>query len=109
VPEALLVRKEDVTQVLSDCGVSEEHIAKFNVEYDEAFGFEADLHPRNIIDNKRFEVKLPDVSIKIAPDRTDLIQTRIIDGVKYILINADEDVEVNGVNIHITDKETVPV
>ncbi len=104
VPEALLVRKEDVTQVLTECGVSEEHIAKFNVEYDEAFGFEADLHPKNIIDNKRFEVKLPDVSIKVAPDRVDLIETRIIDGVKYILINAEENVEVNGVNIHISEK-----
>lgn len=109
VPEALLVRKEDVAQVLSDCGVSEEHIAKFNVEYDEAFGFEADLHPRNIIDSKRFEVKLPDVSIKVAPDRTDLIQTRVIDGVKYILIHADENVEVNGVSIHISQKEAAPV
>ena len=102
VPDALLVSKEDVKQVLTDCGVSEEHIAKFSVDYDETFGFEADLHPKNIIDNKRFEVKLPDVSIKVAPDRTDLIQTRIIDGVKYILINAEEDVEVNGVSIHIT-------
>jgi len=32
-----------------------------------------------------------------------LIETRIIGGVKYILICADENVEVNGVNIHIAD------
>ena len=53
--------------------------------------------------NKRFEVKTPDVSIKVAPDRTDLIETRTIGGVKYILINAEEDVEVNGVSIHIQE------
>ena len=76
---------------------------------DKAFGFEADLHPRNIIDPKRIEVKTPDVSIKVAPDRSDLIETRIINGVKYILICADEDVEVNGVNIHIGDKEPATV
>ena len=109
VPEALLVSKEDVKQVLQDCGVSDAHIAKFSVDYDETFGFEADLHPKNIIDNKRFEVKLPDVSIKVAPDRVDLIQTRIIDGVKYILINAQENVEVNGVSIHIGSKEAQTV
>lgn len=109
VPEPLLVGKEDVKEVLSSCGVSEEHIAKFSVEYDEAFGFEADLHPKNIIDKNRFEVKLPDVSIKVAPDRTDLIETRIIGGVKYILICADENVEVNGVNIHIEERKEILV
>jgi hypothetical protein len=109
VPEALMVSKADVKEVLSSCGVSEEHLAKFSVDYDETFGFEADLHPKNIIDNKRFEIKTPDVSIKVAPDRTDLIETRVIGGVKYLLINAEENVEVNGVNIHIADSEPVGV
>ena len=109
VPEALTVSKEDVKEVLSSCGVSEEHLAKFSVDYDETFGFEANLHPKNIIDNKRFEIQTPDVIIKVAPDRTDLIETRVIGGVKYIMINADENVEVNGVNIRISDGEAVGV
>jgi hypothetical protein len=109
VPEALMISKTDVKEVLSSCGVSEEHLAKFSVDYDETFGFEADLHPKNIIDHKRFEIKTPDVSIKVAPDRTDLIETRIIGGVKYLLINAEENVEVNGVSIHIADAEPATV
>ena len=108
IPEPLLVSKEDVKEVLSSCGISEENLSKFSVDYDEAFGFEADLHPRNIIDNKHFEIKTPDVVIKVDPARSDLIETRIIGGIKYILICADEDVEVNGVSIHIKEeKETV--
>ncbi len=109
VPEPLMISKEDVKQVLKDCGVSEAHMAKFSVDYDEAFGFEAELHPRNIIDDKHFEIKTPDVSIKVAPDRSDLIETRVIGGVKYILICADENVEVNGVSIQINDKEPATV
>ena len=109
VADPLLIAKDDVKQVLKECGVSENHVAKFSVDYDEAFGFEAEVHPKNIIDNKRFEIKTPDVSIKVAPDRADLIETRIIGGVKYILICADENVEVNGVNIHIGDKEPATV
>lgn len=105
VPEPLLIGKQEVKEVLSSCGISEEHMAKFSVDYDEAFGFEADLHPKNIIDNKKFEVHTPDVSIKVDPARSDLIETRVIDGVKYILICADEDVEVNGVSIHIDEKK----
>ena len=109
VADPLMISKEEVKSVLSQCGVSEEHVAKFSVEYDEVFGFDADLHPKNIIDNKKFEIKTPDVSIKVAPDRADLIETRVIGGVKYILICADEDVEVNGVSIHIGEKEPTPV
>ncbi len=109
VPEPLMISKEEVKEVLEGCGVSQEHIAKFSVDYDEAFGFEAELHPKNIIDPKRFEIKTPDVSIKVAPDRSDLIETRIIGGVKYILICADENVEVNGVNINIKENEPATV
>ena len=109
VADPLLISKEQVKEALSMSGISETKIAKFSVDYDETFGFEAELHPKNIIDNKRFEIKTPDVSIKVAPDRSDLIETRIIGGVKYILINAEEDVEVNGVSIHIGERETVEV
>ena len=85
-------------------------MSKFSVDYDQVFGFEADLHPKNIIDNKHFELKTPDVVIKVAPERSDLIETRIIGGVKYIMICADEEVEVNGVSINIRDedKEAAP-
>ncbi len=103
VAEPLLIGKDDVKDVLSGCGISDTHLAKFSVDYDEVFGFEAPVHPKNIIDEKKFEIKTPDVSIKVAPDRLDLIETRIIGGVKYILINAQEDVEVNGVSIHIQE------
>lgn len=102
--EPLLVGKELVKTAMAESGVSEEKIAKFSIDYDEAFGFEAELHPKNIIDNK-LQITTPDVSIKVDPTRSDLIETRVIGGVKYILICADENVEVNGVNIHINSGE----
>lgn len=101
--EPLLISKEQVTQTLESCGVSEEHVAKFRVDYDAAFGFEAELHPKNIIDTKHVVINTPDVCIKVNPERSDLIETRVIGGVKYIMICADENVEVNGVNIHIQE------
>lgn len=105
VPDPLLIDKGVLTDVLASCGVSEESVAKFSIQYDETFGFEAELHPKNIIDSKHFEIHTPDIAIKIDPTRTDLVETRVIGGVKYIMINADEDVEVNGVSIHF-QKET---
>ena len=109
IADPLLVSKEEVKLALTDCGVSEKGVAKFSVDYDEVFGFETQLHPKNVINHRRFEVKTPDVTITVSPERSDLIETRIIDGVKYILICADENVEVNGVPVHISDDETVCV
>jgi len=109
IPEPLKISKEDVKEVLASCGVTEGHVAKFSMDFDEAFGFEAQVQPKNIIDHKHFQIKTPDVSIKVAPDRSDLIETRVIGGVKYILICADEDVEVNGVSIHINEKDLAAI
>ena len=109
VPEALTISKEQVTDMLEECGVSEQKIAKFSVEFEETFGLDAEVFPANIIDTKKIEIKTDDVSIKVATDRSDLIQTRVIGGAKYILIRADENVEVNGVNIHIAGAEPAKV
>ena len=109
VPDPLLVDKQVFKDVLTGCGVSEASVSKFSVQYDETFGFEAELHPKNIIDSKHFEIHTPDIAIKIDPTRRDLVETRVIGGVKYIMINADEDVEVNGVSIHFQgDQEKEP-
>lgn len=109
VSDPLLISKEQVKSALKSSGVPEVNIAKFSVDYDTTFGFEAELHPNNIINNKRFEINTPSVSIKVDPARSDLIETRVIGGVKYIMICADENVEVNGVTIHFDEKETANV
>lgn len=108
-PEALLVSKEQIKLALQESGVPEKNVAKFSVEYDESFGFDAQLHPKNIINANRFEINTPDVVIKVTPERLDLIETRIIGGVKYLMIRADESIEVNGVNIYISEEELVSV
>lgn len=99
MPEPLLVTKEQIKDALTQCGVPEKNVAKFSVDYDTAFGADAELHPKNIINNKRFEINTPDISIKVNPECSDLIETRVIGGVKYLLICADENVEVNGIPI----------
>ena len=106
VAEPLLISKEQVKSALKESGVSEKGVAKFSVDYDEVFGQDAQLHPKNIINNRRFEIKTPDVVIQVTPEGRDLIETRGIGGVKYILSCADENVEVNGVPILILE-ETV--
>ena len=100
--DPLVISKVTVKQVLHECGVSPDHVERFEEQYDRQLGPEADLPPRNIVDEKQLEVKTPDVTIKVSPERSDLVETRVIDGRRYILIRAEEGVEVNGVQIHIS-------
>lgn len=100
-PEPLSISKQAVTSLLSDLGVSDEKVERFGERYDEEYGVGTDLSPKNIVEVKKLEIKTPDVQIKINSERGDLVETRVIDGVKYILIRADENITVNGVNISI--------
>lgn len=103
--EPLEISKREVTTMLESCGVPEEKVTVFEEKYDEMFGFGMPLSPMNIVEPKKFEVRTPDVVVQVNPQRSDLVETRIIDGFKYILIRADEGVEVNGVNISISGSD----
>lgn len=100
--DPLVISKGTVKSVLKSCGVSDSNMAAFDEKYDAGFGADAELSPRNIVDTKQFEVRTADVTIHVNPERSDLVETRMINGTKYILIRADGDVEVNGVSIHIS-------
>ena len=80
-------------------------MAAFDEQYDTEFGAETQITPKNLIDTKQLRIRTPDVTIQVNPERRDLVETRIIDGTKYILIRADEGVEVNGIQIHIPEEE----
>lgn len=98
----LMISKGTVKQILHSRGISEAHVAAFEEKFDEQFGAEANLSPKNIIDTKQVAVTTPDVKIQISAGREDLVETRIIDGTKYILIRAADGVEVNGIPIQIS-------
>ena len=98
--EAPTITKAEVANVLEGCGIDADKIERFEERYDSEFGVAGQVPVANLV-NRTFEVRTPDVVIKVAPDKSELIETRVIDGMKYILIRADEGVEVNGVNICI--------
>ena len=62
----------------------------------------------NIIESRKFEVTTPEVKITIAPENSYMIETRVIDGRKYLLIPADDGVEVNGIGVSIAAMPHAP-
>ena len=53
----------------------------------------------NVVNTKSFEIKTPDVSIKVAPDKTYLVENRMIEGRPCIVIAINEHVEINGISV----------
>lgn len=96
-PEPLMLDKHQVKSLLENSGVEEEQLQNFDKNFDEAVGEKASIYAGNIINPRAFEVKTPDVIIKINPERTDLVETREIDGRQCLVIAVDGGVEVNGI------------
>ncbi len=99
--EPLKLTKYDVSDALLECGVSPDRAEAFSTRYDQEFGSQAKVSAVNLVSPRQFEVRMPSVVIKVDSGRTDLVETRMIDGHPYILIRADEGVEVNGVSVNV--------
>ena len=94
--EPLVLTSDDLCEILTDCDVKEDHVKAFQSCYNDYFGKDTALFPENIIDSGKYEIKMGDTVLNIPPDRSHLIETRIIDGLKYLLIPVDSNAEVNG-------------
>ena len=105
-PEPLVLTAREVGGILQDCGVEPERVEEFRRRCDEQFGTDAGLSPANLIDAGRFEVKTTQATLSLPPENSYLVETRMIDGRKYILIPAEESVEVNGLAVRITAEQT---
>lgn len=99
--EPLSLSKETFKSVLRVCGIAEDKVDGFGNEFDERFGKNAEVYPKSIVDVNKFEVKTADVSIKVNPEKKDLVSTQTINGIKYIMIRAEGGVEVNGIDVDI--------
>lgn len=101
LPDPVVFDKTDVKKILEASGVENERLEEFDGDYDEACGSRTNFMATNVVSSRTFDIKAPSVTIKVAPDRTDLIETREIDGKRYILIEVTDSVEVNGISVNI--------
>lgn len=97
-PEPLELSKPDVRRLLQKSGASEEKMESFDRNYDDTVGEKTSLLASNIADTRKFHIEAPDVEIKVSPDRTDLIELRVIDGKQCLVITVNDRIEVNGVD-----------
>ncbi len=101
IPEPLTLTKATVKTVLENCGVAEKTLEALGDQLDESYGKNAELTPKNIVSPARLDIAMPDVKITVKKDKADLVTTQVIGGKKYIMIEATDSVEVNGIAIKI--------
>ena len=104
-PEPLTLSVREVGDMLSSSGVAAEKVEAFRQECRRQYGEDAELNPKNIVESGKFQVTTPEVKIAVAPEYSCMIEARVIDGRKYILIPADEGVEINGIAVNIPNPQ----
>ena len=106
-PDPVTLTKHDVRYILEESGVEEEKISDFEEAYDRVVEPSTPMLAANVADTRKFSIETPDIVIKVNPDKTDLIETRMIDGKPCLVIAVDDHIEVNGMNVRTLKKENM--
>jgi len=97
--EPLALDKAEVKNIFANSGVAEEKLQDFEKKYEMTAGENTVLMAANVTNTKTFEIKTPDVVIKVNPERAELVKTQIVDGRKCLVIEITDEVEVNGISV----------
>ncbi len=98
-PAPLELDKAQVRSLLARSGAPEDHLAQFEEQYDEVIGSRMSVMANNISNPKKMEVKTPEVTVSVASECADMLETRIVDGVPCLVIPLTTDVTVNGIHV----------
>ena len=104
--DPLVLDKTDIKNLLAGSGVQPEKLEDFEKHYEASAPEPVPFMASNIANTRKFEVKTPDVIVQVNPARSDLVDTRIINGRRCIVIEINDAVEVNGIPVrfHQTDE-----
>ena len=106
-PAPVMLDKTEMKDPLEKSGVKEEKLENFEEHFEMAAGEHGKLVASNVSSGKKFEVKTPDVVIKINSDKTDIVSTQVIDGRQCLVIQIDERLEVNGISVNPDTGEVI--
>ena len=99
-PEPATLDMNTARQLLEKSGVREEKLEDFEEHFEMAAGEDGKMLAANVAETRKFEVKTPDVVVKVNPDKTDLVKTMVIGDKQCIVIEIDEHLEVNGICVN---------
>ena len=96
---------DDMEKILEKNGVTEKSRMQFRSDFVSNFGKDAQITPRNVIDENRFEVKTNEITIRLTPENANMLRVKKIDGVPYFVISTSDPVNVNGLCVGVSEAE----
>ena len=106
-PDPVVLGKAEVRRLMEESGVSDERLETFDEQFDLNAGEDTSLMAANITNPRKMEVKMPDVTIQVTPEKMPLLETAEIKGRTCLIVPLDADVTVNG--IHVRNGSLTPL
>ena len=100
-PDPVVLTPNDIKQIFEESDVSNEKLQVLdeNLRIAQENEKPVVLTAANITNTSKFDIKTPEVTIKVRPDCADMVTTKIIEGRKCIVIEINDQVEINGINV----------
>lgn len=113
LPDPVVLGKNDVKHIFESSGMSSDKLETFDRSFEHIIHNESDnpdssdndikFVATNITNHRNLEIKTADVTVKVSPEQSHLVETRMIDGIPYLMIQINEHVELNGVPVRPDD------
>jgi len=99
-PVPFTLDKDQLKKLLEINGASREKLEEFEQRYrEDNKGAKSGFVASNVINTKNFEISTSDITIKMATDKTYLVENRMVDGRPCIVIPVSDHVNINGITV----------
>uniref|UniRef100_UPI004029A245 DUF4317 domain-containing protein n=1 Tax=Mediterraneibacter gnavus TaxID=33038 RepID=UPI004029A245 len=98
------VGKKDILKILLAEKAPDEAVSEFLEGWDFHIGENDTIRISNIVDEKKISIKSCHADIKVESDRTDLVDTMVVNGRKCLVIAVDDSLEVNGIPVRTIER-----
>lgn len=100
-PEPLTLGRAEMKTLMERSGATPEAVKHMEERFTEDFGPQEVIMASNVAAVKTFEVKAPEISVKVTPDYADMIEIQEIAGARCLVIPLAGEVEVNGITVSL--------
>ncbi len=104
-PVPLALDKQEVKRLLLNNAVKNDHLQEFEATYESNVSDETSLLATNVASPRSMEIKMPDVVIKVNPEKSHLVENRMVDGIPCLVIEISDAVELNGIQVRAMPDE----
>jgi len=95
-PDPVVLTKAEVKAAFEKGGADKEQIDSLEEKLKEKHD---NFMLNNVISTRNFEIKVPDITVKIKPEMMHLLSRKEIDGRKCLVIEINDNLEINGIPV----------